>query len=194
MLEMTDKRAPATSTTPVSTATTSYITMSSAPMKFRPDGGVDWGNMWDTFCILAQDGGPPHRGTMLQAPENPDPYHPDYEFALHEIIRGIWEVSGLSAQAANPGWVSVTCASPEMARWLFDAIQQENVCARCERSRLFLPVGGHFTLKGEIKNVITVVAKTTHYWQAHVSQDVKRVLAIEEKFGEIKAQLKTWFG
>lgn len=41
--------------------------MAPAPMKYLADGSVDWGNMWDTFCVLAQDGGPPHRPTMLRA-------------------------------------------------------------------------------------------------------------------------------
>ena len=41
--------------------------MAAAPMKYQPDGSVDWGNMWDSFCVLAREGGPPHRGTMLLA-------------------------------------------------------------------------------------------------------------------------------
>lgn len=36
---------------------TSRAPMPSAPMKYMPDGKVDWGNMWDTFCELAQEGG-----------------------------------------------------------------------------------------------------------------------------------------
>jgi hypothetical protein len=34
--------------------------MSSAPLRYRADGSVDWGNMWDSFCELAREGGPPH--------------------------------------------------------------------------------------------------------------------------------------
>jgi sirohydrochlorin cobaltochelatase len=43
----------------------------------------------------------------------------------------------------------------------------ENVLARREGSTLYLPAGPDFTLGGEIKNVVTVVAKTYHYWLEH---------------------------
>jgi sirohydrochlorin cobaltochelatase len=48
------------------------------------------------------------------------------------------------------------------------AIVVENVCVRRERSVLFLPAGPAFRLEKEIKNVITVVAKTYHYWTEHL--------------------------
>jgi hypothetical protein len=35
--------------------------------------------------------------------------------------------------------------------------------------RLRLPAGPGFTLKDEVKSIITVVAKTHHYWSAHVA-------------------------
>lgn len=150
--------------------------------------------MWDTFCELAQEGGPPHRGTMQNAPEEADPEQPLYRFVLDEIIRGIHAVSGLRAEVADPGWVAVMCDSPGMARWLCEAIEQENVEARHEGNHLYLPISEHFTLKGEIKNVITVVAKTTHYWQLHLSPNVKRTLAVEEKFNQIRARVRNLFG
>ena len=43
-----------------------------------------------------------------------------------------------------------------------------------EDNYLLVPVGDYFTVKGEIKNVITTVAKTTHYWREHLPIDVKR--------------------
>jgi hypothetical protein len=36
---------------------------------------------------------------------------------------------------------------------------------------LNLPVGPAYTLEKEIKNVITVVAKTSHYWFGHIFRD-----------------------
>jgi sirohydrochlorin cobaltochelatase len=39
---------------------------------------------------------------------------------------------------------------------------------RREADVLYLPAGPNFTLKREIKNVITAVAKTVHYWRAHL--------------------------
>ena len=61
-------------------------------------------------------------------------------------------------------------------------------------AELMLPVGEDFTVKGEIKNVITVVAKTTHYWVEHLSPDIKRSLAWELNFQHLVARLRRWLG
>jgi Ni2+-binding GTPase involved in maturation of urease and hydrogenase len=54
-----------------------------------------------------------------------------------------------------------------MAEWLRAAIGIENVAARAEGCRLLLPAGPRFALADEVKSVITVVAKTHHFWSAH---------------------------
>jgi sirohydrochlorin cobaltochelatase len=166
--------------------------MASAPMKYNPDGSVDWGNMWDTFCVLASEGGPPHRDTMLLAPPDVDAQSAEYLAVVEEIVRGIREVSGLVAHASEPGWVAVECHSPAMARWLYENIEQENIAAKAEGNLLFVPAGAHFTVKGEIKNVITGVAKTTHYWYEHLPPDVKRTLALQEQFSQVTRRLTGW--
>jgi sirohydrochlorin cobaltochelatase len=61
-----------------------------------------------------------------------------------------------------------------MAAWHCASILLENVGARVEDDRLLVPAGPHFGLKDEVKSIITVVAKTHHYWQAHVA-DAGRV-------------------
>jgi sirohydrochlorin cobaltochelatase len=160
--------------------------MSSAPMKFDPDGQVDWGNMWDSFCVLAQAGGPPHRGTRLEQAHAPNPADPSYAHAASEISRGITAVSGLAVRPAAPGWLAVACGSAGMARWLAEAIEAENVAARAENDQLWVPIDGSFRLDGEIKNVITVVAKTTHYWGQHLPDEAKQTLAAE-------AMLAAWW-
>lgn len=167
--------------------------MASAPMKYLPDGSVDWANMWDSFCVLAQEGGPPHRGMMLDAPGSPDLASEGYWFAVNEIIRGIKAVSGLTAAAAEPGWIAVYCSTGAMARWLAEAIIQENVQARHNESILLVPVGDNFALKDEIKNVITVVAKTTHYWREHLPSEVKDALALQERLEWLKQRVKGWW-
>lgn len=168
--------------------------MAPAPMKYLDDGLVDWGNMWDTFCVLAQDGGPPHRPTMLLAPEESDVESAGYKAALDEIIRGVRDVSGLTAEPGKPGWIAVRCKSAGMAHWLSEAIAQENVQARSEGASLFVPVGEHFTLKGEIKNVITAVAKTTHYWKEHIPMDIKMVVGFESRFNGIRDRVRGMLG
>ena len=81
-----------------------------------------------------------------------------------------------------------------MARWLADSIQAENVAARAEQTRLLLPVGDYFTLKGEIKNVITAVAKTTHYWGEHVPAEVKQTFELQAQLERWRARVLGWVG
>ncbi len=145
--------------------------MAAAPLRFAADGTVAWADMWDSFCALPQAGGPPHRGVdgFLAAGEDDDTTSVGYRFAAAEIGRGIAAVSGLAATAAAPGWLAVRCDSVRMAGWLAEAIVRENVAARAEGPRLLVPVGEDFRLPDEIKSVITVVAKTTHYWREHLA-------------------------
>ena len=96
--------------------------MAAAPLKYRRDGEVDWGSMWDTFCGLAQDGGPPHRESLLRGPAQANADDIAYQRASQEIIRGVAEVSTLVARPAEPGWLRVACESPKMAQWLAAAI------------------------------------------------------------------------
>lgn len=173
LTSVVDRRAP------LSNAPLSNAPMSSAPMVYNDDGSVAWEQMWTTFCELASAGGPPHRGELLRAPDAADVDSAVYRWVLDEIIRGVQLVSGLRAAPATPGWVAVACASAAQARWLSEQINQEHVESRCAGKVLFVPTAAHFTLKGEIKNVITAVAKTTHYWDAHVGKEVKQTLAFE---------------
>jgi len=153
--------------------------MAAAPMKYSADGCVDWGNMWDSFCVLAQEGGPPHRASMLYACAESDLSDPDYQAVCAEISRGITAVSGLAATAGPAGWIAISCVSAAQAHWLADAIEQENVQARATASQVLVPAGAAFSLKGEIKNVITAVAKTSHYWQVHMPLEVKQTLMLQ---------------
>jgi sirohydrochlorin cobaltochelatase len=81
-----------------------------------------------------------------------------------------------------------------MARWLAESIQAENVAAHAEQTRLLLPAGGYFTLKGEIKNVITAVAKTTHYWGEHVPVEVKQTFELQAQLERLRARVLGWVG
>ncbi len=146
--------------------------MGSAPMRYDNEGQVAWGEMWTGFCDLALAGGPSHRGTLLEPP-TPEEVKADiegYERVVAEIERGLGLVTALPVvRSQNPGWVGMRCDNEEMALWLLRAIVVENVCVRREGTVLYLPAGPAFRLEAEIKNVITVVAKTTHYWQEHLN-------------------------
>lgn len=161
--------------------------MSAAPFVWRDDGRPDWGAMWTTFCELALYGGPPQRGpeSPLRAPATTGPGAAgrattvDDEM-LAELRRGIWETTRLYAEAAEPGWLAVTCDSRTMAAWLCAAIILENVDARLDEDRLLLPAGPGYRLDDEVKSIITVLAKTHHYWQAHLSGEGRIASARDE--------------
>jgi hypothetical protein len=144
--------------------------MGTAPMRYNEIGQVEWDQMWTDFCDLALAGGPPHRGTLLEPvpAEEILAHQADYECVVAEIKRGLELVTGLPIITSKQvGWIGLQCTNEEMALWLLRAIVVENVCIRREESVLWLPAGPAFQLEKEIKNVITVVAKTYHYWTEH---------------------------
>ena len=61
------------------------------------------------------------------------------------------------------------CLSEDRALWLLRAFVVGSVTVRREVNVLWFPAGPHFRLEREIKNVVTLVAKTTHYCQDHIA-------------------------
>ena len=162
------------------------VPMGSAGLKFGPDGRVAWNDMWATFCDLAMAGGPPHKGALLGPGRQPaiDSEPDRYHEVVAEICRGVGLVTDLVAEPADaPGWIRVTCDDAGMAGWLLRAIVMENVAARADGAVILLPAAPHFRIEKEIKNVITVIAKTCHYWTGHMPPAQRR--AIGEMFAEM---------
>ncbi len=150
---------------------TEPVPMRAAGLKFDADGRVAWNEIWGNFCDLAMAGGPPHKGTLLApaAPAEVATALPQYQTVLAEIVRGVHLVTGLHVYPApGAGWVRVDTHSEEMAGWLLRAITMENVAVRAHGIALDLPVSPSFRLEKEIKNVVTVIAKTVHYWTGHM--------------------------
>jgi hypothetical protein len=152
--------------------------MPAAELVFDADGNVMWDRVWgqddpnQPFCELALAGGPANRGTLLE-PVSPQEALSDldaYGYVLQQLARGISTVTGRPVvMCKTPGWIGVQCDSEEMAIWLLRSIIVENVIVRREGHILYLPAGPRFTLKGEIKNVVTACAKTFHYWKQHIA-------------------------
>lgn len=141
--------------------------MPAAPMRWRDDGQVDWGSMWQSFCELALTGGPPVRGAWLSAPSATSE-DSAYRRVADEIARGIHETTGLPVtDRSRPGWIGFRCHDERMAVWVAAAIIIENIAAQFDGCTVYVPVDATWRLKEEIKNVITAVAKTCHYWQEH---------------------------
>jgi sirohydrochlorin cobaltochelatase len=144
--------------------------MGSARIEVGADGKVPWDKIWTSFCDLALAGGPPHRGKLLEAVTSEEcaSKMESYESVVAEIERGIQIVTGLTTvRSESLGWVGVECDDQQMAAWMMRAIIVENVMVRRQGSVIYLPAGPEFQLTKEIKNVITSVAKTVHYWRDH---------------------------
>ena len=155
------------------------VPMRSAGLQYDADGNVAWDRMWKSFCDLAMAGGPPHKGTLLEPGTEAeiDAQFGRYDQVVEEICRGIKMVTGLRAYPSPvPGWVSVTCLGDAMAGWLVRAIVMENVAARHAGAVLEVPAAPHFRIDWEVKNVITVIAKTCHYWMGHVPHEQQRAI------------------
>ena len=149
--------------------------MGSAPFVYDLTGRPHWAGMWESFCELALFGGPPHRGPesalrvnegTFPASRRRKPRRGAFD-AVAEIRRGIEETTGLPTAPAEPGWLGVACESARMAAWLCAVIILENVDARADGQTLLIPASDEYRLEDEVKSVITVVAKTHHYWRAH---------------------------
>ncbi|MEM7113957.1 MAG: sirohydrochlorin chelatase [Chloroflexota bacterium] len=144
--------------------------MGSAPLKLDNEGKVAWDEVWTDFCDLALAGGPPHRSDLLEPidPQIIQTQPAEYDAVLDELERGIQLVMGRPVLRQTPGWLGIECDDEEMAIWLLRAIIVENVMARREGNTLYFPVSPEYQLEKEIKNVITVIAKTNHYWEEHL--------------------------
>jgi sirohydrochlorin cobaltochelatase len=154
--------------------------MGSAGLKFDDTGQVAWDDIWKTFCDLAMAGGPPHKGRLLEpATASEIQGAPDrYDEVVGEICRGVEMVTSMPCEPApDPGWVRVECYTETMAAWLLRAIVMENVAARADGLSLDLPASPAFRLEKEIKNVVTVIAKTCHYWDEHMPRSQQRAIA-----------------
>jgi sirohydrochlorin cobaltochelatase len=147
------------------------VSMGSAGVRYGADGRIAWDQMWGSFCDLAIAGGPPHKGSLL-LPGSPDQIaaSPDrYQAVVAEICRGIGLVTELGASPSPaPGWIRIECLTRGMAGWLLRAISMENVAVRADDLFVELPAGPAYRDLKEIKNVITVIAKTAHYWLSHM--------------------------
>lgn len=160
--------------------------MGSAGLKYAADGTVAWNEIWGSFCDLAMAGGPPHKGTLLAAgtpaeiAANPDRYRE----VVDEICRAITMVTEMVArEAPEPGWIRVRAFSDIMAGWLVRAIGTENVAVHADGLSVDLPASPAFRLEKEIKNVVTVIAKTSHYWTSHMPRSQR--MAITKLFTEL---------
>lgn len=152
--------------------TVAPTSMGSAGLIHGPDGRVAWDRIWTTFCDLALAGGPPHRGKLLEPVSDAEATaDPDRQrLVVAEIDRAIGQTSGFRVLGGDsPAWVGLPCQSTAEAAWLHLAITAENVSVRRRGTVLQLPAGPAFRPEKEIKNLVVAIAKTSHYWEGHLT-------------------------
>lgn len=152
--------------------TVSPTSMGSAGLIYGADGQIAWDRIWTSFCDLALAGGPPHRGKLLEpvSPEEVKAAPERQRMVIAEIDRAIGMTSGFRIlDGYEPGWVGVPCTSEAEASWLHLAVNAENVSIRRRGLVLQLPAGPAFRPEKEIKNLVVALAKTSHYWEGHLT-------------------------
>jgi sirohydrochlorin cobaltochelatase len=88
---------------------------------------------------------------------------------VDEISRGIRLASDITVIGpVEPGWVRLNCVDPTMAEWMLRAVIMENISCRLQDAAIDVPAGPQYRVEKEIKNVITSIAKTSHYWNGHM--------------------------
>lgn len=165
------------------------VSMGSAGLKYGKDGKVAWDDIWGSFCDLAMAGGPPHKGKLLEpGARDAIALQPEqYGRVVEEIRRGIQMVAYLpTKRLSTDGWIRVECDTSVKAGWLVRAIAMENISTRCHGSSVELPAGPDYRIEKEVKNVITSVAKTCHYWDDHMS--LSQQARIRDLFARMNAE------
>jgi len=165
------------------------VSMGSASLKYGRDGKVAWNEIWGKFCDLAMAGGPPHKGILLEPGSRAeiDAQPERYREVVEEICRGVALTTGLPALPSPvAGWVRLECPNRGTAEWLARAIVMENISARFFGTALDLPAGPAYRVEKEIKNVITALSKTCHYWFDHMVEREQKI--VEALFAQMEVE------
>ena len=132
----------------------------------RGSGGVD--QIWGGFCDLAMAGDPRTRARCSSR----DAGRIDAAFDRYDEVSEICRGSGWSptcGRRRHQGRAgSVSRVKRRMAGWLLRAIVDGERRGPAPRRDSRTAGRAAFRLDREIKNVITVIAKTCHYWLGHM--------------------------
>lgn len=143
--------------------------MSAAPILYDKEGKIDWGKMWTSYCTLARDGGPSHRGKEQSIVKKDliDVNNVNFRKVMAEAKRGARQVVHYPVAEYTGGWLTLKLKSTNMAKWFAGVINEENVEAKALGIYLCLPINDDFDIEHDVKSIITVIGKATHYWENH---------------------------
>lgn len=146
--------------------------MASAPFVYDEQGRIAWDKMWESYCYLAKDGGPAHRGEaqkiekvdrdMLSVAKNSN-----FSKISEEALRGVSLILPYPIKIDNKGWLIISLVSENVAKWFCEVINEENVVCEQHEKDIYLPLNDTFDIDHDVKSIITVAGKAHHYWTKH---------------------------
>ena len=157
------------------------VSMGSAGLKYGSDGKVAWNEMWATFCDLAMAGGPPHKGMLLEPGTQVE-----IDANSGRLRTGRRRDCARRATGDRPRGPSLRRSrlgarglSQRRDGWMAAASDRdgERLGSRATDRRSTFPPAPRYRVEKEIKNVVTVIAKTCHYWTGHMWRAQKREIA-----------------
>ena len=140
--------------------------MKAAEIIYDKNGNPEWDKMWNSFCNLAAEGGPSHRGEPDRIDFPKDNFIYD-EQVKNEIYRGLKLLNANVKELNDKGEVYIDLTFPNKAKWFVNIINLENVVAKQNGKYLILPWSGKYEIDKEIKSLMTVWGKASHYWKEH---------------------------
>lgn len=152
--------------------------MKAAEMKYDENGKPVWDEMWNAFCNLAAEGGPSHRDSAhrINFPTSAE-FIPN-ENIKNEIIRGLKMLNADITEVNDKGEILINLKLSNKAKWFSQIINTENVAAKHTGGCLVLPWNGNFQIDKEIKSLMTVWGKASHYWNTHRPIQIKIFILI----------------
>lgn len=154
--------------------------MAAAPIVYDDSGKVAWDKMWDSYCNLAKEGGPSHRGKdqSIIKKSHITPETEEYRAAMNEALRGVGLIVPYKLSEDNDGWITLELETSNKAKWFNEVINEENVEAKQNGKTILLPINDDFDVTHDVKSIITVVGKAHHYWKIHRSWFSKLIINI----------------
>lgn len=151
--------------------------MKAAEMVYDENGNPQWDKMWSVYCNLAAEGGPSHRADVdkISFPGNKFTYN---DSVKSEILRGLTLLNAKVYKITDIGEIYIDLFFPKKADWFSKIINLENVESKSEDRYLVLPWSGEYKIDKEVKSVVTVWGKASHYWKEHRPMPFKVLIVL----------------
>jgi sirohydrochlorin cobaltochelatase len=146
--------------------------MAAAPFVYDEKGQIAWDKMWESYCYLAKDGGPAHRGKSQRIKKKDRDMssvvkNSNFSKISAEALRGVSLILPYPITISDDGWLIISLHSQNVAKWFSEVINEENVVCEQHVKDIYLPLNDTFDIEHDVKSIITVAGKAHHYWTKH---------------------------